>query len=146
MGFGVSKSSKAEMDERVEVALTKMIQERIKYDDYLSFARDEYGYHRTQANEIWKRARDLRNQYMLERVEDEIVNAVEELEQYEMEMLASDNQQADALRLRAKDMKYKIKGLYQERIRLEGNINTTIKFEWGDNDDNIIDVDGEIQE
>ena len=141
MGFGEVKSTKAEMDERVETCLSKMLQDKVRYDDYLSFARDEYGYHRTQANEIWKRARDLRNQLMLERLEDELVNAVEELEQYEMEMLASDNNQADALRLKAKDMKYKIKGLYQERIRLEGNINTIVKFEWGDSNDNIIDIE-----
>lgn len=143
MGFGEGKITKTEMDERVETCLSKMIQERIKYDDYLSFAKDEYGIARNTANNVWLKARDMRNQLMMERLEDELVNAVEELEQYEMEMLSSDNNQADALRLKAKDMKYKIKGLYQERIRLEGNINTTIKFEWGDS--NTIDIEAEVE-
>lgn len=121
MGFGEIKSTQAEMDSRVEKCFELMLQEKIKYDDYLAFAKDEYGISRNTANAIWVKARDVRNEHLMERLEDEIANAVLELEEYENEMLASDNNQADALRLKAKDMKYKIKGLYQERMKIDMN-------------------------
>ena len=130
MGFGKTKSTDAEMEARVEKCFELMYQDKLKYDDYLTFARDEYGYHRNQANAIWVKARDLRNQHLLERLEDEIANAVEELESYENEMLAQEGAQYDALRLKAKDMKYKIKGLYTERLRLEGTITHEVVFEF----------------
>ena len=144
MGWeGVShKATNEEMRQRVEEALGMMLDDNVKYVDYLSYAQDKYGIARTPANNVWVRARDLRNQLLMERLDDEIANAVLELEQFEQEMISSDNQQADALRLRAKDMKYKIKGLYQERIKLEGNITTTIQFEWG-GDDNVIDIEAD---
>lgn len=130
MGFGNNKSTDAEMDSRVEKCFELMYQDKIKYDDYLKFARDKYGYHRNQANAIWVKARDMRNQYLIERLEDEIANAVLELEEYENEMLAQDGPQYDGLRLKAKDMKYKIKGLYTERLRLEGTITHEVVFEF----------------
>lgn len=107
-----------------------MLQEKIKYDDYLKFAKDEYGVHRNQANSIWVKARDMRNEHLLERLEDEIANAVLELEEYENDMLASDSNQADALRLKAKDMKFKIKKLYVERSEIthKGNITINVDF------------------
>ena len=124
MGFGKTKSTDAEMEARVEKCFELMYQDKLKYDDYLTFARDEYGYHRNQANTIWVKARDIRNEYLRERLDDEITNAIVELEEYEIEMLASDSNQADALRLKAKDMKFKIKGLYTERIKLDARIET----------------------
>ena len=135
MAFGNNKSTDAEMEARVEKCFELMYQDKIRYDDYLKFARDEYGYHRTQANVIWVRARDLRNAYLLERLEDEIATAVEELESYENEMLAQEGAQYDGLRLKAKDMKYRIKGLYEQRIRLEGRVNHVIEVNFGDNNE-----------
>ena len=122
MAFGNKKSTDAEMEARIEKCFELMYQDKIRYDDYLKFAKDEYGYHRNQANTIWVKARDIRNEYLRERLDDEISNAILELEEYENEMLASDSNQADALRLKDKDMKYKIKGLYTEKIRLDAKI------------------------
>jgi hypothetical protein len=110
------------MEARIEKCFELMYQNKLRYDDYLTFAKDEYGYHRNQANAIWVKARDIRNEYLRERLDDEITNAIVELEEYENEMLASDSNQADGLRLKAKDMKFKIKGLYTEKIRLDAKI------------------------
>lgn len=134
MGFnGSGKATNSEIDSRVEKCFELMLQEKIKYDDYLKFAKDEYGVHRNQANSIWVKARDMRNEHLLERLEDEIANAVLELEEYENDMLASDSNQADALRLKAKDMKFKIKKLYVERSEITHKGNITINVDFSDN-------------
>lgn len=116
-----NKTNSSEQDARVEKALELMMVDKIKYDDYLSFAKNEYGISRTAANNIWISARELRREYFKDQIEDNLITAIQELEEYERRMLTGDE---PGLELKAKELRYKIQGLFKERfeVKHEGEI------------------------
>lgn len=122
-----NKTNSTEQEVRVEKALNLMLVERIKYNDYLAFAKDKYGISRNAANNIWTSARELRREYFKDQIEDNIISALQELQEYEERMLNGDE---PGLELKAKELKYKIQGLFKERFDV--NIKSEIKLNWGD--------------
>jgi hypothetical protein len=130
------KTNSTEQESRVEKALEMMLVDKIKYDDYLAFAKDEYGISRNAANNIWISARELRREYFKDAIEDNIIDALEELREYENRMLLEEE---PGLELKAKELKYKIQGLFKERfeVKHEGELN--INLNWGSENLNTID-------
>lgn len=131
-----TKTNSSEHESRVEKALELMLTERIKYDDYLKFAKDEYGISRNAANNIWVGAREVRREYFKEAVEDNIINAIQELYDYEERMLTDDE---PALELKAKELRYKISGLFKERFEVEHKGDLNINLSWGSENLNTLD-------
>jgi hypothetical protein len=131
-----TKTNSSEHESRVEKALELMLTERIKYDDYLKFAKDEYGISRNAANNIWVGAREIRREYFKEAVEDNIINAIQELYDYEERMLTDDE---PGLELKAKELRYKISGLFKERFEVEHKGELNINLSWGSENLNTLD-------
>ena len=131
-----TKTNSSEHESRVEKALELMLTERIKYDDYLKFAKDEYGISRNAANNIWVGAREIRREYFKEAVEDNIINAIQELYDYEERMLTDDE---PGLELKAKELRYKISGLFKERFEVEHKGELNINLNWGSENLNTLD-------
>jgi hypothetical protein len=130
-----NKTNSTEQELRVEKALEMMLIDKIKYDDYLAFAKDEYGISRNAANNIWISARELRRGYFKDAIEDNIIDALEELREYEERML-SDNE--PGYEIKAKELRYKIQGLFKERFEVKHEGEITIKTTWGP-DNNVIE-------
>ena len=125
------KTNSTEQEVRVEKALELMLIDKIKYDDYLTFAKDEYGISRNAANNVWISARTLRREYFKDAIEDNIIDALEELREYENRMLQDDE---PALELKAKELKYKIQGLFKERFEVKHEGEIKIITSWGNNE------------
>jgi hypothetical protein len=129
------KTNSTEQESRVEKALEMMLVDKIKYDDYLAFAKDEYGISRNAANNIWTSARELRREYFKDAIEDNIIDALEELREYEERMLLEEE---PGLELKAKELKYKIQGLFKERFEVKHEGEITIKTTWGPDESTVI--------
>jgi len=126
-----NKTNSTEQEARVEKALELMLVDKIKYDDYLAFAKDEYGISRNAANNIWISARELRREYFKDAIEDNIIDALEELREYEERMLTNDE---PGYEIKAKELRYKIQGLFKERFEVKHEGELIIKTTWGNED------------
>jgi hypothetical protein len=122
-----NKTNSTEQESRVEKALELMLINKIKYDDYLAFAKDEYGISRNAANNIWVSARELRREYFKDAIEDSIIDALQELREYEERMLIIAEPGHE---LKAKELRYKIQGLFKERFDIK--VESNLKLKWGD--------------
>ena len=125
------KTNSTEQETRVEKALELMLVDKIKYDDYLAFAKDEYGISRNAANNIWISARELRREFFKDAIEDNIIDAVQELRDYEERMLQDDEPGHE---LKAKELRYKIQGLFKERFEVQHKGEIKIITSWGENE------------
>ncbi len=130
MSTGSNKINNSELDARVEEALQLMLVERIKYDDYLKFAKKEYDISRNAANNYWVKAREARRAYFSDKVEDNIITAIQELEELESRARLGDGHASLGVELKAKEIKFKIQGIFQERLQVDHS--GEIKLNWGD--------------
>ena len=133
MSTGSNKINNSELDAGVEKALQLMLIDRIKYDDYLKFAKSEYDISRNAANNYWVKAREARREYFSDKVEDNIITAIQELEELESRARLGDGHASLGVELKAKEIKFKIQGIFQERLQVEHN--GEIKLNWGDIDE-----------
>ncbi len=130
MSTGSNKINNSELDARVEEALQLMLIDRIKYDDYLKFAKKEYDISRNAANNYWVKAREARRAYFSDKVEDNIITAIQELEELESRARLGDGHASLGVELKAKEIKFKIQGIFQERLQVDHS--GEIKLNWGD--------------
>ena len=128
--MGSNKINNSELDVRVEKALQLMLIDRIKYDGYLTFAKSEYGISRNAANNYWVKAREARRSYFSDKIEDNIITAIEELEELESRARLGDGAANMGIELKAKEIKFKIQGIFQDRLQI--NHSGEIKLNWGD--------------
>ena len=130
MDMGSNKINNSELDVRVEKALQLMLIDRIKYDAYLEFAKSEYDISRNAANNYWVKARELRREYFSDKIEDNIITAIQELEELESRARLGDGAASMGIELKAKEIKFKIQGIFQDRLQI--NHSGEIKLNWGD--------------
>ena len=124
-----NKTNSIEQEARVELCLEKMLIDRIKYADYLTWAKDKYGISRNAANNIWTSARELRREYFKDSIEDNIITAITELENLELRAQQHDDASHKSVELKAKEIKYKIQGLFKERYEVEHK--GVVELQWG---------------
>jgi len=134
MSTGSNKINNAELDARVEKALELMLIDRIKYDSYLTFAKSEYDISRNAANNYWIKAREARRAYFSDKVEDNIISAIQELEELESRARQGEGAANIGVELKAKEIKFKIQGIFQDRLQV--NHSGEIKLNWGDTTEN----------
>lgn len=138
MSTGSNKINNSELDARVEKALQLMLIDRIKYDKYLEFAKSEYDISRNAANNYWIKAREARRSYFSDKIEDNIITAIEELEELESRARLGDGHASLGVELKAKEIKFKIQGIFQDRLQV--NHSGEIKLNWGDVESKTDDI------
>lgn len=141
MNTGSNKINNAELDARVEKALELMLIDRIKYDAYLTFAKSEYDISRNAANNYWVKAREARRAYFSDKVEDNIISAIQELEELESRARQGEGAANIGVELKAKEIKFKIQGIFQDRLQV--NHSGEIKLNWGDTTENNEELQSE---
>lgn len=141
MNTGSNKINNAELDARVEKALELMLIDRIKYDSYLTFAKSEYDISRNAANNYWVKAREARRAYFSDKVEDNIITAIQELEELESRARQGEGAANIGVELKAKEIKFKIQGIFQDRLQV--NHSGEIKLNWGDDTTNNEELQSE---
>ena len=138
MSTGSNTINNSELDARVEKALQLMLIDRIKYDKYLEFAKSEYDISRNAANNYWIKAREARRSYFSDKIEDNIITAIEELEELESRARLGDGHASLGVELKAKEIKFKIQGIFQDRLQV--NHSGEIKLNWGDVESKTDDI------